>query len=80
MGQEKAEGRQNKFEPIKMAFIPGDGRSIQFLSFTTGKTRQLAEIVMPAGNGLTVSPDEKWLLYTQDDQTAADLMLVENFR
>lgn len=55
-------------------------RSIQFLRFTTGKTRQLAEIDKPTGWGVNVSPDEKWLLCTQDDQTAANLMLVENFR
>ena len=28
----------------------------------------------------SVSPDEKSILYTQYDQTGADLMLVDNFR
>jgi Tol biopolymer transport system component len=32
------------------------------------------------GSGLTVSPDEKFLLYTRIEQTDSDLMLIEKFR
>ena len=32
------------------------------------------------GGGFAVSPDGKWLLYSRIDETASDLMLVENFR
>ena len=31
-------------------------------------------------SSLTVSPDERLLLYTQQDKLEFDLMLVENFR
>nr|MBA2647064.1 hypothetical protein [Pyrinomonadaceae bacterium] len=30
--------------------------------------------------GLSVSPDERWVLYTQYDRKGSDIMLVENFR
>jgi hypothetical protein len=30
--------------------------------------------------GMAVSPDERWVLYTQEDQRSSDIMLVENFR
>ena len=61
-------------------FIPGDGRSIQFRNLMTGETKPIASIDLPAGLGLTVSPDQRWLLYPLQDQMTADLMLVENFR
>jgi hypothetical protein len=30
--------------------------------------------------GLTLSPDGRWMLFTQMDQGGSELMLVENFR
>ena len=30
--------------------------------------------------GSTVSANERWLLFSQIDQTGADLMMVENFK
>ncbi len=58
-----------------------DGSSaLQFYSFATGKVTPLATIRRPVGWGLSVSPDERSILYTQIDQAGSDLMLVENFR
>jgi Tol biopolymer transport system component len=54
--------------------------SIQFFSFATGKIRPVAATKKPALFGLTISPDGRSILYTQIDQSAQELMLVENFQ
>jgi len=54
--------------------------SIQFFSFATRKIRSVAATAKPALYGLTISPDGRWILYTQIDQSATELMLVENFQ
>jgi Tol biopolymer transport system component len=48
----------------------------------SGRTRILAEIDAnpEIGSGLTVSPDELSVLYTQIDSEGSDLMVVEGFR
>jgi Tol biopolymer transport system component/DNA-binding winged helix-turn-helix (wHTH) protein len=53
--------------------------SIDFLSFADGKISSVATTGRTDG-GLTVSPDGRSILYTQLDQYASELMLVENFR
>ena len=59
---------------------PDDTSVFQFHSFATGKVTALAEIHQPVSWGVSVSPDERYILYTQEDQAGSDLMLVENFR
>jgi serine/threonine protein kinase/Tol biopolymer transport system component len=65
-------------------FIPEPGPdrkcSIRFLSFATGKLRTVAPISESPWEGLSVSPDGRFLLFCQTDQGGGDLMLVENFR
>jgi Tol biopolymer transport system component len=65
-------------------FIPkvhADGSSsIQFFDFNQGTISTLARIDKPLGTGLSVSPDQRYFLYTQIDQSGSDMMLVENFR
>jgi Tol biopolymer transport system component len=65
-------------------FIPEPGRdgksSLQFLSFVTGKVKTVVPMSESPAEGLSVSPDGRFLLFTQNDESGSDLMLVENFR
>ena len=65
-------------------FIPVPGTdeksSIQFLSFATGKVKTVAPTSALPFEGVSVSPDGRSLLFSQWDELASDLMLVENFR
>jgi Tol biopolymer transport system component len=58
-------------------FAKGDG--IEYLDFDTGKT---SPFFQPAGQmtvGLSLSPDQRHLLFPQRESFGSDLMLVENF-
>ncbi len=54
--------------------------SIQFFNSATKRTRPIATIEKPVWMYLSVSPDGRWILYSQVDQGGSDLILVENFR
>jgi hypothetical protein len=62
--------------------------SVQFLNFATGQMQTLGSMtisdalpyVADPSNGLTVSPDGRWLAYVQQDHAGSDIVLVENFR
>ena len=77
---------QDAFAIVKegIYFIPrpdSAGRySLQFFNFATKKIRSLSTIEGPIEAYLSVSPDGRWILYSQIDQQGSDLMLVENFR
>jgi eukaryotic-like serine/threonine-protein kinase len=59
-----------------------EGMPVQFFSFATGqiKTVSTSTIEKPMWAGLAVSPDARWILFTQIDQHGSDLVLVENFQ
>jgi Tol biopolymer transport system component/DNA-binding winged helix-turn-helix (wHTH) protein len=61
---------------------PDGNTAVRFLRFGTGKTTTITTIKKPLGGtgGFSISPEERYLLYTQMDQWSSDLMLVENFR
>jgi Tol biopolymer transport system component len=68
--------------PNGIFFRPGhaDGAwSIRFFSFHTRATTVVAPIEGTADVGLSVSPDGRYILYSQSDQQSSELMLVENF-
>ena len=56
---------------------------IEFFSFGAGDVRQVAILerpVHPRVWGFSVSPDRRWILYTQTDESSSDIMLLEKFR
>ena len=61
---------------------PGGSFLIRFFDFATGRATTIHSLPPGVGVsfGLTVSPDGRFILYTQVDQSQSDLMLVENFR
>jgi Tol biopolymer transport system component/predicted Ser/Thr protein kinase len=65
-------------------FIPSSntslGFSVQFFSFDIAKVRPILNSDKPTFQGLSLSPDGRWILYSQVDQVGSDLMVVENFR
>jgi Tol biopolymer transport system component len=48
--------------------------------FATGKSESIRRIEKRIGEGLTISPDGRWLLFAADEARNGDLYLVENFR
>jgi hypothetical protein len=61
----------------------GIGYTLKFFDFGTHRTTLLATLGGPGSPfgmiGLTVAPDERFILYAQRDTLQLDLMLVENF-
>jgi Tol biopolymer transport system component len=61
---------------------PESDQTIEFFSFASQRREPL--LSLPKGvrfnSGLGVSPDGRWLLYSQLDREESDIMLLENFR
>jgi len=77
-------GNSLTFSPRGIYFArppePGAGNAIELYSFATGQIRTVATTPRPVYWFLSVSPDERFLLYTETAQLGSDLMLVEDFR
>jgi hypothetical protein len=58
--------------------------TLEFFNLATHQTTQITALTGPRGTfqlaGLTVSPDEHWVIYAQRDKLDFDLVLVEGFR
>jgi hypothetical protein len=56
--------------------------ALQFFSFGARRVSQVVALdktPVPHEAGIAISPDGRWLLYTQMDYRSSDLILVENF-
>ena len=56
------------------------GNSLKFFSFAKGTAEKVFDIKSRPWVGLSVSPDGRYVLFSQVDPFVCDLMLVENFR
>jgi hypothetical protein len=66
-------------------FLDGDAPrpAVHFLDFANGRTKRVADIPgRPEtwGGGLALSPYGRSLLFSQLDDVASDIMLIEGFR
>jgi Tol biopolymer transport system component len=56
------------------------GNSLKFFSFAQGSAEKVFDIKYWPTDGLSVSPEGRYVLFSQNDPFVQDLMLVENFR
>jgi hypothetical protein len=57
--------------------------TIFFYDFASQETTRVVQLDKPLGyfaRSLALSPDGRWLLFSQVDMSGSDLMLLENFR
>jgi hypothetical protein len=78
-GGEVTPNVERPFKAAMPAFVPAfrqsAGALIRFIGHAGGEPKTIGSTAF----GLCLSPDGHSLLYSQYDQLAADLMLVENF-
>jgi hypothetical protein len=53
--------------------------TLKFLDYRTRVIRPVTTVIGPVGDEMSVSPDERWLLYGKMDRIGTELMLIENF-
>jgi Tol biopolymer transport system component/DNA-binding winged helix-turn-helix (wHTH) protein len=66
--------------PNGIYFVPAtDNGALHYFDFKTRQVRPVFKVGKALENGLSVSPDGRWILYTQVEENN-DLMLVDHFR
>ena len=61
-------------------FVPADApRSLRYFDFAGKQIRPIFELDKDFGNGLSVSPDGRWILYSQVGDESGDIMLIDHF-
>ena len=54
--------------------------SLRVKDLATGKVHTIRERIRDSQFGLSVSPDERYILWAQDDHSGSDIKMIENFR
>jgi Tol biopolymer transport system component/DNA-binding winged helix-turn-helix (wHTH) protein len=61
-------------------FVPDEApRSLRYFDFATRQIRPILEVDRDFDSGLSVSPDGRWILYSQAADVSSDIMLVDHF-
>jgi Tol biopolymer transport system component len=67
--------------PGGIYFVPAEApRSLRYYDFASKQIRPFFEVDNNFDSGLSVSPDGRWILYSQLGDTSGDIMLVDHFR
>ncbi|MGC1904612.1 MAG: winged helix-turn-helix domain-containing protein [Candidatus Acidiferrum sp.] len=67
--------------PGGIYFVPTDSpRSLCYFDFATKKIRHIFEMQKDFNHGLSISPDGRWILYSQLDEVNSDIMVIHHFR
>ena len=62
-------------------FVPADApRSVRYFDLATKQIRPVFELDTDFGRGMSISPDGRWIIYSQFENENSDIMLVERFR
>ena len=66
--------------PGGIYFVPvASPRSMRYFDFATKQIRKVFELDKDFDGGLSVSPDGRWILYSQVDEVNSDILVVEHF-
>jgi Tol biopolymer transport system component/DNA-binding winged helix-turn-helix (wHTH) protein len=67
--------------PGGIYFVPAEApRSVRYFDFATRQIRPIFEVDKDFARGLSVSPDGRWIIYSQLVDTSGDIMLVDHFQ
>jgi Tol biopolymer transport system component/DNA-binding winged helix-turn-helix (wHTH) protein len=61
-------------------FVPAEApRSLRYFDFASKQIRSIFEVDKDFASGLSVSPDGRWIIYSQVGDVNSDIMLVDHF-
>jgi Tol biopolymer transport system component/DNA-binding winged helix-turn-helix (wHTH) protein len=66
--------------PGGIYFVPAEApRSVRYFDFASKQIRPIFEVDKDLGDGLSVSPDGRWIIYSQVADVNSDIMIVDHF-